>query len=178
MLGCTSRTTTKRSGTTTGAIRLDSTYADAYLRRGFAWFFKGHYDQAIRDCDQAIRLDPNCEQAYELRTSAQALKTGIQRDDTAERVQRIKGRLRVGVIKAAELEQIMGRRPDRGDPIAPSAYIPEFKRSAGISAYIMRYFPFEVPGVAQPRYRVNLLFQNLADGKGYQLTSWYFRSPN
>jgi hypothetical protein len=93
-------------------------------------------------------------------------------------VQRIEARLRPGVIKATELEEIMGGRPDKFGPISPDAYIPEFKRNAGLLACIRRYFPFNVPGEAEPRYRVNLLFQDQEDGKGLQLTSWCFRSPN
>jgi len=41
------------------AIRLDPNNADAYYRRGDAYFWKQDYDRAIVDFNQAIRLDPN-----------------------------------------------------------------------------------------------------------------------
>ena len=40
------------------AIRLDSQSADAYLRRGNAYFDIGEFQRAIEDYDEAIRLDP------------------------------------------------------------------------------------------------------------------------
>jgi S1-C subfamily serine protease len=99
-------------------------------------------------------------------------------EEMSEKVERIKTQLHVRTYKVTELEEIMGRRTDKFDYFLPDVDVPEFNRKAGLNACIRRYFPFEVPGVAEPRYRVNLLFQNLEDGKGLQLTSWYFRSPN
>ena len=72
----------------------------------------------------------------------------------------------------------MGGVQDKFEPILPGAYIAEFKRNAGRIACVRRYFPFEAPETSEPRYRVNLLFQDVGDGKGLQLTTWYFRSPN
>ena len=48
----------------TQAIRLDPSYASAYISRGVAYAGKGDYDRAIADYNQAIRLDPNYAPAY------------------------------------------------------------------------------------------------------------------
>jgi len=44
------------------AIRLDPTFAEAYLGRGSSWNSKKEYEKAIDDFNEAIRLDP--DQAY------------------------------------------------------------------------------------------------------------------
>jgi tetratricopeptide (TPR) repeat protein len=48
----------------TEAIRLDPTFAPAYLGRGNAHSNQGNLDEAIRDYCEAIRLDPNYAIAY------------------------------------------------------------------------------------------------------------------
>src|SRR5271165_1469487 len=48
----------------TEAIRLDPTFAPAYLGRGNAHSNQGNLDEAIRDYCEAIRLDPNYAPAY------------------------------------------------------------------------------------------------------------------
>ena len=40
------------------AIRMNPGNASAYLQRGKAWKAKGEFERAIRDFDQATRLDP------------------------------------------------------------------------------------------------------------------------
>ncbi len=42
----------------------------AYLHRGGAYFFKGDNDRAIKDYDEAIRLDPKYAIAYGVRGRA------------------------------------------------------------------------------------------------------------
>src|SRR5271166_890352 len=51
----------------TEAIRLDPTFAPAYLGRGNAHSNQGNLDEAIRDYCEAIRLDSNYAIAYENR---------------------------------------------------------------------------------------------------------------
>ena len=36
----------------------------AYNNRGLAYYYKGDYDRAIQDYDEAIRLNPNFAPAY------------------------------------------------------------------------------------------------------------------
>jgi hypothetical protein len=111
---------------------------------------------------------------------AEVIKFPLSRPDPiAERLEAIKPHLRVGArFTAAELEKIMGGPADKFEPIVSEGYIPEFKKNNVFLSHVRRYYPFEVPGMTKPLYRVNLLFQDLQDGKGTQLTSWYFRSPD
>jgi tetratricopeptide (TPR) repeat protein len=46
-----------------------------YNNRGVTWLNMGSYDQAIADCDTAIRLDPDNTTAHTQRDSALALRT-------------------------------------------------------------------------------------------------------
>ena len=48
--------------------------AAAFLARGNAWALKGEYDKAIRDFNQAIRLDPNDDDAFLNRSIARHAK--------------------------------------------------------------------------------------------------------
>jgi len=100
------------------------------------------------------------------------------RDDMAERVERIKAQLRIGMSNPAELEAIMGGRPDKSENVSKDQFITDLNARTNRPTIVRRYFPFEIPGVPEPRYRVNLFFQNSEDGKGYQLSAWYFRSIN
>ncbi|MBI4082629.1 MAG: tetratricopeptide repeat protein [Candidatus Lambdaproteobacteria bacterium] len=52
------------------AIRLDSTFVEAYNNRGVVYLHHGQPERAIQDFDQALRLDPNYAQAYGNRGSA------------------------------------------------------------------------------------------------------------
>jgi len=45
-------------------------FAQAFSDRGAAWYFKGEYQKAIADYDQAIRLEPDNARAYTNRGSA------------------------------------------------------------------------------------------------------------
>ena len=44
--------------------------ANYYLKRGNAFAAKGQYDQAIKDYNKAIQIDPNYEPAYNNRGNA------------------------------------------------------------------------------------------------------------
>ncbi len=48
----------------TEAIKLDSTYTDAYINRGNSYRETGSYDKAILDYNKAIKLQPDCALAY------------------------------------------------------------------------------------------------------------------
>ena len=45
-------------------------FAQALSDRGAAWYFKGEYQKAIADYDEAIRLDPNNARTYTNRGTA------------------------------------------------------------------------------------------------------------
>ena len=63
--------TTRRSPTTTEAIRLDPKYASAYNNRGHGLVrTRTSYDKAIADFNEAIRLDPKYALAYTNRGNA------------------------------------------------------------------------------------------------------------
>jgi len=51
-------------------IRLDPNSIDAYVSRGYAYYIKHLYDQAIADYTKAITLKPNSYSAYYLRGAA------------------------------------------------------------------------------------------------------------
>ena len=53
--------------------------AGAYDRRGNAYIYKGNYDLAIKDSNDAIRLNPNDAAAYDTRGSAYFLKDDYER---------------------------------------------------------------------------------------------------
>lgn len=46
------------------AIRLQPTFARAWVLRGCSYMLKGHYDKALADFNQAIRIDPRNAAAY------------------------------------------------------------------------------------------------------------------
>lgn len=46
------------------AIELDPNFAEAWNRRGFAYFSLRNYPQAISDLSQAVKLDPSLAKAY------------------------------------------------------------------------------------------------------------------
>ncbi len=48
----------------TAAITLDPDHADAYNKRGFAYYSTGNYDRAIQDFDRAIERDDEHTEAY------------------------------------------------------------------------------------------------------------------
>jgi lipoprotein NlpI len=48
----------------TEAIKIDRTYAQAYINRGNAYLNKGDFDRAFADFNDAIRLDPKSAWAY------------------------------------------------------------------------------------------------------------------
>ena len=65
------------------AIDTDPWSAPAYNLRGYAHLRLFHFDQAIADCSEAIRLQPNFLNAYENRASARRHKgdnAGAQQD--------------------------------------------------------------------------------------------------
>jgi tetratricopeptide (TPR) repeat protein len=45
---------------------------DPYYNRGIAYHYKGDFDRAIADFDEALRLDPNLESAAENKKRALA----------------------------------------------------------------------------------------------------------
>jgi len=49
------------------AIALDSTYADAYLNRGYAYSIIGNVERALRDIGRAAQLDPSSYRPYAYR---------------------------------------------------------------------------------------------------------------
>jgi tetratricopeptide (TPR) repeat protein len=51
----------------------------AYLKRGFAFVNKGDYDRAIRDFDEATRIDPKDPSAYIFRGSVYRTKRNYDR---------------------------------------------------------------------------------------------------
>jgi tetratricopeptide (TPR) repeat protein len=60
----------RTSGDSLRSIPLNPTRAADYYARGNAQLSKGNYDQAIRDYNQAIQLDPQLSDAYEQRKLA------------------------------------------------------------------------------------------------------------
>ena len=46
----------------------------AYAGRGYAWYFKGEYDKAISDDNEAIRLDPRSATSYYNRGNSREAK--------------------------------------------------------------------------------------------------------
>ncbi|MBT8490348.1 MAG: tetratricopeptide repeat protein, partial [Deltaproteobacteria bacterium] len=61
------------------AIRLYSTYEDAFNNRGIAWDDKGDYNRALRDYDKAINLNPGIAEAYNNRGLVWYKKKGYDR---------------------------------------------------------------------------------------------------
>jgi tetratricopeptide (TPR) repeat protein len=61
-----------------GRVRLRE-LSDAYINRGQASYVKREYDGAIRDFDQAIRLDPAVALAYGNRANCHAMKKDYER---------------------------------------------------------------------------------------------------
>ena len=51
-------------------MRLKPDFAQAFSDRGAAWYFKGEYQKAIADYDEAIRLEPDRARTYTNRGSA------------------------------------------------------------------------------------------------------------
>ena len=51
------------------------------MHRGGAWFFKGDNDRAIKDYDEAIRLNPKYALAYEVREAARLRQRATQTAD-------------------------------------------------------------------------------------------------
>ena len=58
----------------TETLQPDPQDAAAYVKRGFIHFDKNDYESAIADCNQALVLDPQNEQAFYLRGTAYASK--------------------------------------------------------------------------------------------------------
>jgi S1-C subfamily serine protease len=147
------------------AIGIDSQNARYYGNRGFAWYGKKDYDKAIIDFNEAIRLDSKytdvLSKARNVAWTAKLLE--------------IKRQLRLGPMTGAELDRIMGARHDTLESLTANTYMAEFKRKSRGPASIIRYFRVEGAGGT---YRVNVLFENLGDGKGPQLTAWNFNEPN
>jgi tetratricopeptide (TPR) repeat protein len=54
----------------TEAIRLDSTRAEAYLKRGQVWWMSRGYERAVEDLDRALALDSSLAWGYFLRGSS------------------------------------------------------------------------------------------------------------
>jgi len=70
---------------------------------------------------------------------------------------------------------------DKSEDVTAQEALVEFKVQIGRDqASVQRHFPFEVPGVARPAYRVNLLWvlPEKADILKARLESYYFRSPD
>jgi tetratricopeptide (TPR) repeat protein len=63
----------------TQAIKLDPTFVQAYVTRGFAYSEKADFDRAIADYTQALQLAPKFVQAYVNRARAYRLKGDIDR---------------------------------------------------------------------------------------------------
>ena len=51
----------------TDVIRMAPDMAEAYCERASAYCWKGEANMAIADCNEAIRLDPNLSDAYNVR---------------------------------------------------------------------------------------------------------------
>jgi tetratricopeptide (TPR) repeat protein len=56
------------------AIRLDPTYAAAYVGRAYVWRSRSDYAKAMDDCNEAIRLDPQFAPAYTGRAAVWSAK--------------------------------------------------------------------------------------------------------
>jgi tetratricopeptide (TPR) repeat protein len=152
------------------AIRLDAEIAGAFGNRGLAWYAKGEYDRAIRDFDAAIRLDPKETLSRRYRTLAATRKQYKENP-----VWTFKEKLRRGMT----VEQVreFSDPADKTESYGGGVLLPEFNYRVPFngSAFVARFVPFEAPGAAAPRYRVNLLFAG-SQGDDFPLTDWYFRS--
>lgn len=49
------------------AIKFDAQATEVYTNYGAACVELGHFERAIEDLDEAIRLDPQCVKAYNIR---------------------------------------------------------------------------------------------------------------
>src|ERR1700736_4202389 len=63
----TRRNMTRRSGTTMRPSAWTQKLALAFYNRGNTWSLKKDYDQAIKDYDEAIRLNPTFARAFNIR---------------------------------------------------------------------------------------------------------------
>lgn len=66
-----------------GSVSARDDYAEAYYYRGNVYFNKGQYDRAIRNYDQAIRLQPDYAEAVNSRANARAEMTRLLTPDPA-----------------------------------------------------------------------------------------------
>lgn len=99
-------------------------------------------------------------------------------DPITEAVERIKPQLRLGKQYGVdELVQIVGRQSDKFETFQPGDFIADFNRKVRYRSEVRRYFPFADPETKRMQYRVNLLFQDMQDGKGMVLGAWQFPSP-
>ena len=60
------------------AIQLDAKNSEAYYVRGAVNFWKGKYDKAILDADEAIKINPNMNSAYILKSDSYLYRFGEQ----------------------------------------------------------------------------------------------------
>ncbi len=68
-----------RNGVYLRDLTRQETMAIAYTGRGIAWAGKGNLDKVIKDCDEAIRLNPNYAEAYNNRGNAWYGKGSLDR---------------------------------------------------------------------------------------------------
>jgi tetratricopeptide (TPR) repeat protein len=55
----------------------DEPTAVAYASRARVWNYRGEFDKAIADCDEALRLDPDCAMAFDRRAQALTAKARV-----------------------------------------------------------------------------------------------------
>ena len=67
------------SKTLTKQLNSNQDYANAYNNRGAVYNGKGEYDQAIKNCNIAIRIDPNYAEPYNNRGTTHRNKGEVDR---------------------------------------------------------------------------------------------------
>jgi hypothetical protein len=153
-----------------------------HQEQGSDWFFEG---RVLKWGDDSKNIEIILTNDNKAGLITQKAILALQGESLSARVDWIKSRLRPGLIKRDEVEEIMGGHPDKFERVNPYSYVVEFDKKTGPSPCVMRYFPFNVLSVgadgkpsSQTRYRVNLLFKewNRVEGRG-QVIAWHYDSP-